>query len=188
MSSIPLQKNQTYLVIDENGKTVASIILGRPAIGLLPHEITKHTELTLCDKYGNPKTHYMSVDQHQWFRAKWEAQLNTSQSFLVDLKESVGSYSTVLRDTVKLGKHGFVYVLHQIGSDNYKIGHSIDPKKRLRRIIKLPFKVEFFIIIESDDMVALENELHDHFYQKRVNGEWFKLDDADLEYIRQKGA
>lgn len=82
-------------------------------------------------------------------------------------------------------KAGFVYVVKQVGGDHYKIGRTADPDDRLRTFnVKLPFPVEFEILIKCDDMYKLESDLHYQYASKRVRGEWFALDTDDLEAIR----
>jgi hypothetical protein len=79
---------------------------------------------------------------------------------------------------------GFVYLL-QSPTGAYKIGRAIDPEDRLRTFsVKLPFEVEYACLIRTSDMVALERELHQQFEEKRVNGEWFNLDENDVAYIK----
>lgn len=81
-------------------------------------------------------------------------------------------------------KGGFVYLL-KTGSDVYKIGRAKDPNNRLRVFnVKLPFEVEFEHLIATENMYLLERELHQRFASKRVNGEWFRLDMQDIDYIK----
>lgn len=94
-----------------------------------------------------------------------------------------------LRPTPIEDRAGWVYVLKQIGGENYKIGHTknLDDRMYLFRV-KLPFKVEFEITIQTADRRKLETELHNHFKDKRVDGEWFTLSNEDLDYIRREYA
>jgi hypothetical protein len=79
---------------------------------------------------------------------------------------------------------GFVYLL-QSPTGYYKIGLTGDPDNRAKTFgIQLPFEVEFLALIPTEDMRVLEQELHRRFAEKRVNGEWFSLDDGDVEYIK----
>lgn len=82
------------------------------------------------------------------------------------------------------GKNGYVYILG--GAGYYKIGLSKDPKQRISSFApKLPFDTEIVHIIKTNDMYRLESELHAKFSGKRSNGEWFELDESELEQIRQ---
>lgn len=82
-------------------------------------------------------------------------------------------------------RRGYVYVLATpIGA--YKIGRTAFPDNRLRTFAaRLPFAVEYFCLISTDDMITLENELHRFFAHKRTNGEWFALTETDLAYLKE---
>lgn len=82
-------------------------------------------------------------------------------------------------------RDGYVYVLKQIGGDYYKIGRTSNPDNRRETFnVKLPFMVEYEIVIKTDDMYLLERQLHSRFNAKWIDGEWFQLDANDLEAIR----
>lgn len=84
----------------------------------------------------------------------------------------------------KTAPAGFVYLLRS-ASGYYKIGRSKNPYDRLTTFeVKLPFEVEYEHLIETTDMYQLEKELHRHFADKRVNGEWFELTPEDVAYIK----
>lgn len=79
---------------------------------------------------------------------------------------------------------GYVYLV-QSPTENYKIGRTKNPENRMRTFgVQLPFEVEYVCVIKTPDMYALERELHERFASKRVNGEWFTLETADVEYIK----
>lgn len=78
---------------------------------------------------------------------------------------------------------GYVYLLS--GGGYYKIGLSKSVDIRIEQISpKLPFEIELIHQIKADDMVTLENQLHERFADKRVNGEWFMLAQEDIDYIK----
>lgn len=192
MSSIPLEKYKTYRIVDDDGEPIASIVLGRQNAATLAEEIIKHTELTICDKYGNPKTYFMSIEQHRWFRGKWDKELTQASDMYANIVSELNRVSRLLdlfgyksRDRGEKARVGFVYVLKQVNGTHYKIGRTSSPNDRMRTFkLKLPFPVEFKILIKCDDMYALERDFHKHFASKRVSGEWFTLDKEDLKYIR----
>lgn len=81
-------------------------------------------------------------------------------------------------------RSGYVYLL-QSPTGFYKIGRAINPANRLKTFsVHLPFEVEYICLIQTDDMIGLELELHRRFAAKRGNGEWFALDDADVAYVK----
>ena len=49
---------------------------------------------------------------------------------------------------------------------------------------KLHFEVETFKFFKTNDMEKLEKHFHEKFSKKRLNGEWFKLDLEDTNYIK----
>jgi hypothetical protein len=78
--------------------------------------------------------------------------------------------------------HGFVYVMRS--GPHYKIGASKNPGQRLTQLqTQPPFEIEGVMGFETDDMLDLEHAIHEHFADKRVNGEWFLLDDADVALL-----
>jgi len=77
---------------------------------------------------------------------------------------------------------GYVYVVE--GGGYYKIGLSNDVDRRLTQLaVQPPFELTVIHIIETDDMFGLEAELHEVFTDKRVRGEWFELDEEDIEWL-----
>ena len=79
---------------------------------------------------------------------------------------------------------GYVYLI-QSPTTAYKIGRTQDPDDRIKTFsVKLPFEVNYIRLIYTDDMYALEKALHDYFADKRINGEWFELEDADVTYLK----
>lgn len=80
---------------------------------------------------------------------------------------------------------GHVYLI-QAATDEalFKIGRTKHLPSRLKTIgLKLPFEVKLVHSIEVEDSVLAEASLHNRFATKRMNGEWFKLDREDVEWI-----
>lgn len=76
-------------------------------------------------------------------------------------------------------------LLQEINGTHYKIGLTTDPDKRMNTFsVKLPYKVKFVCLIETEQMHKVEKMLHQRFANKRINGEWFALDAEDVEYIK----
>lgn len=76
---------------------------------------------------------------------------------------------------------GYIYIVYSIG--RYKIGLSTNPQRRIGEI-QSPYPVELICIIQTDDMLSLERQLHNQFDHARKHGEWFELSDADLDKIK----
>ena len=82
-------------------------------------------------------------------------------------------------------RQGYVYLLHHDGL--YKIGRSKDVPSRRRRIgVQMPHEVTVIHSIQSNDSVRLEEQLHDMYANKRMNGEWFALSAEDVREIKAK--
>lgn len=80
-------------------------------------------------------------------------------------------------------KSGYIYLIYA-STGQYKIGYSINPKRRLDELAHHPpFDYELIHTIKTDDMYSLEEHLHSRFLDKRVKGEWFLLAPWDVEYI-----
>lgn len=81
--------------------------------------------------------------------------------------------------------HASVYLVELNGTRYYKIGCSTNVSRRMKEFSCLfPEKADLICSITTDDMYTLESELHERFKDKRTNGEWFLLDDEDVEYIK----
>lgn len=81
---------------------------------------------------------------------------------------------------------GRVYLVKAIGQDAYKIGASKNLTGRMRYFhTNLPFKVYLVHVIETPDPKRLERELHKLFAGKRINGEWFRLSEADIDTFKR---
>lgn len=106
----------------------------------------------------------------------------------LDVQTEKTYYSLKLLYTNSRNKsvNGYVYVLKEINGKHYKIGHTKNPNSRMQTFkTKLPFKIEFDILIETEDMYALEKKLHKQYSKKRIEGEWFALSQVDLDTIRK---
>lgn len=94
---------------------------------------------------------------------------------LGEVKEK--AYKDFMKDRI-----GYVYVVKL--DKHYKIGISKTPESRLKEFTLLPYELETIILERVIDYDKREKELHEHFADKRVRGEWFLLDNNDIEYIK----
>lgn len=79
---------------------------------------------------------------------------------------------------------GYVYLLYSLAG-LYKIGKSIHPERRIRRLeVTLPFTIWAEHIFSADDYSLAERQLHRRFADKRVDGEWFSLAADDVAWIK----
>lgn len=81
-------------------------------------------------------------------------------------------------------RKGFVYLIDD-GTGLYKIGFSINPKKRLESIQSTRKDKTLVMLrcIFTRNQVALERRLHKLYADKREHLEWFRLDQSDVRYI-----
>lgn len=80
---------------------------------------------------------------------------------------------------------GFIYVVQMAGHDIYKIGRSTDPPRRFSGFgLQLPFPFVPVLAHKVREHCQVERSLHEKFHTKRMNGDWFALDGADLVTIR----
>ncbi len=69
----------------------------------------------------------------------------------------------------------------------YKIGKTTNFKQRLGQIkLQLPYAVEVVHTIETDDINGIERYWHKRFADKRANGEWFVLTEADVAAFKSR--
>lgn len=97
-------------------------------------------------------------------------------------KAQVAESASKFREPRKIG--GYIYLL-QSSTGAYKIGRTKNPDNRLATFgVLLPFEVEYACLIATEDMHSLERSLHGMFASQRINGEWFALSPADVDYIK----
>jgi hypothetical protein len=90
------------------------------------------------------------------------------------------SQSSGARETANAGH---VYVIRS--SYGYKIGKTRTLRDRTRMFaVKLPFPIEVMMTGWFADYSVAERQLHHQFAGKRLEGEWFDLNGADLTILR----
>ncbi|MEK7676906.1 MAG: GIY-YIG nuclease family protein [Verrucomicrobiota bacterium] len=75
----------------------------------------------------------------------------------------------------------FVYVMEDLRNGHFKIGRSMSPGKRERTLQSEVPQIVLRLSIPADE--GHERELHDHFADKRLRGEWFSLAPDDLQWL-----
>jgi len=85
---------------------------------------------------------------------------------------------------------GYVYVLKDHYTEDYKIGYTSHPLKRIKYLEeKASGDVEYVHILQSERVKETEAYLHKRFQTSRTrpykNWEWFQLGDAHLQEIKQ---
>lgn len=78
---------------------------------------------------------------------------------------------------------GFVYFIRC--NEWVKIGKAKNVKSRLKSLqTSSPYKLKVAYIVAAKDYTRMEAFFHNEYKAKRGMGEWFKLSDADMEYIK----
>lgn len=136
-----------------------------------------------CPHCGESLSNYAVIMDYNWEctilpAGELRLIMDQEQARLASLKKT----ALVKNNT----RAGYIYVL---GSNEgfYKIGLTKrEPDERILEFSPaLPFKTHLEVTIWSEDMYVLEKELHRVFKNKKTNGEWFKLSENDLDYIRK---
>lgn len=75
---------------------------------------------------------------------------------------------------------------------HYKIGVAKDVNRRLRDLDERPFKIALISVSQPiPDAYKIEKEIHKKYEKKRIRGEWFALDENEVnsvsEWIRTLG-
>lgn len=87
--------------------------------------------------------------------------------------------------TVYEKEASYVYVVR--ANKYYKIGFTINLQNRFKHLqTSSPIELEKIAVLERDDKqqaMLQERKLHEIFKKKRHHGEWFLLDENDIEFI-----
>lgn len=79
---------------------------------------------------------------------------------------------------------GYVYLIRS--PYGYKIGKTKRMKERSQLFsVKLPFNIEIIHYAWHEDYSRAETTLHQRYQRKRMNGEWFSLNQAEVEEIKK---
>lgn len=87
----------------------------------------------------------------------------------------------------RITQSSLVYVILQ--DEFYKIGKTSNWQRRLEHYkthSAIPFNV--ILVVECADASTVEAYLHARFAAHRVRGEWFKLGEGDVEWLREFAA
>ena len=123
-------------------------------------------------------------------KAKLNSKIEELQQRIAEIEEKKRKISQAM-----LTKTGHVYIISNVGSfgeNVYKIGMTrrLEPMDRVKELgdASVPFPFDVHAMIRTGDAPALENELHKHFDQRRLNlenqrKEFFRV---SIDEIRQE--
>src|SRR5690606_11911152 len=120
------------------------------------------------DKIDSEKISNEDVEEwNEWNRKKNLDDIKNQTSYSKNEKKSV-----------------FLYLIQNSVTNNFKIGVSKNPKKRLNQLnIASDNKLTLLYSIENKS--HLENETHSIFSHLKINNEWFKYDYSIIEYFQK---
>lgn len=80
---------------------------------------------------------------------------------------------------------GYVYFMQEKLHGSIKIGFTSSIHERMLNFgIRLPFDIELVHVIYSENATETEQLFHTQYSAKRLNGEWFRIDDEDIHQIK----
>ncbi len=81
---------------------------------------------------------------------------------------------------------GYVYFVQEYMTGSFKIGKTKQIDRRMNVFnVKLPFENKLIFLIKTADHHQTESAFHQHFSDKRLEGEWFSLTREDLSWIKK---
>jgi hypothetical protein len=142
--------------------------------------LRKRARIELKKKYGNNAdaielmkliNQLLSLEQY-----------NLSKKKKTKKKELLTLYKRKLQQN----QRGYVYFVQEEAMKSVKIGKALDPYHRINNgfNVKIPYKLELVYLVKTENDLETEKLFHDYFSTKRINGEWFELDEKDIEWIR----
>lgn len=75
----------------------------------------------------------------------------------------------------------YIYLMEDLRNKTFKIGKSKTPGKRERTLQSEAPQIVMRFSIPAEEI--REKELHEHFDEKRIRGEWFALSEPDLAWL-----
>lgn len=91
----------------------------------------------------------------------------------------------VIGEPSEAPRGGFVYLLQS--AYGFKVGRTRNIPSRMRAFaVKLPFVYTIPLCVWFDDHFQAETAYHRAFSDKRVNGEWFDLQELDIDLVRTR--
>jgi hypothetical protein len=115
---------------------------------------------------------------------KYYEKMKYNDADLYDLNKKLieSAYKKLSNDNLHKKKKTNVYIMIDYNTKFYKIGKSINPLQREKTLQSEKPTIKLIHSFKAYDYD--ERMLHDKFKDKRIRGEWFNLDQDDIDYIK----
>jgi len=146
--------------------------------------------------FGFAKTKIADYGLHELWQAHFE-DLQLRSTTAMEARPTVGKRSAsriaadrldpieVVGSPTEGSRAGVVYVLKS--AYGYKVGRTRNIPQRMRAFgVQLPFAYSIQLCAWFDDCHSAERYYHKLFASKRINGEWFDLNETDISLIRAR--
>lgn len=169
-------------------------VFNEPRLSLSDEEIAAMNDselLSICRWFAKNKTEISIIDMYDYGAHDLKEQVrylahNYQDAYIRARAQRVLDKHKPVPQPPKDYGSQWIYVIGNKREGKYKIGMTRrTPDERLADFSpQLPFSVKLVCAIETNNAPPLESKLHMTFSDKRINGEWFELDEQDIEYIK----
>lgn len=131
---------------------------------------------------SSKKCYYRHIADLQRFGFIKYQQGNSYSDSLINLTVLDDNFKLIDNDVQNTAACSCIYLMHDLSTGYYKIGHSKNPAFREQTLQseKPTIKMVFNSPLTTK---SIEREFHTHFANKRIRGEWFGLNQQDIGYI-----
>lgn len=180
----------TLQVAYENDYLLEKIALLTRELGKFPTKMERRVKLSNDPSFPSPNTFDRLGTKNQLVTkviayCSGKAAYDDVVEILKPILEvEVASSSPVARSQNASEQFGEVYLFKS--GRYYKIGMTKDTVRRGSELrIQLPERMDLIHSIQTDDPSGVEIYWHKRFEAKRMNGEWFNLDAADIRAFKR---
>ena len=88
----------------------------------------------------------------------------------------------------KIIKIGYIYIIEDLKNNLFKIGITRNNVKDRLNSMQTSTPNKLIIVYEKKikNYIIMESHFHFYFKSKNISGEWFKLNNEDIKYIKDK--
>lgn len=152
-------------------------------------------EITYLDEQGKPRKAYELNELASYqillryspkHRAMFLLQFKTMKDTILNMFK-LKVIDSVLPEYK--GKKSYAYIIKNLDSNNLKVGVGSDPLKRLKQL-QTGCDSELSLVYTSflcSNAFTLETDIHNHFKEHHVRGEWFKVGEKEvINYLEKQ--